>query len=114
MSQSVVVNPTGPRCCQLRTARVRCSGRSHGGVKRRPNGGDERIFIWLPSGGACRKVAVTASVKKKRERWSSRVGVILTLAGSAVGLGNFLRFRGLAAQYGNGAFMIAYFISLLI
>lgn len=48
------------------------------------------------------------------ESWSSRAGVILAVAGSAVGLGNFLRFPGLAAQYGGGAFMIAYFISLLI
>jgi neurotransmitter:Na+ symporter, NSS family len=48
------------------------------------------------------------------EKWSSRMGVIMAVAGSAVGLGNFLRFPGLAAQYGSGAFMIAYFISLLI
>ncbi|MBK9990892.1 MAG: sodium-dependent transporter [Verrucomicrobia bacterium] len=48
------------------------------------------------------------------ESWSSRAGVILAVAGSAVGLGNFLRFPGLAAQYGGGAFMIAYFVSLLI
>lgn len=49
-----------------------------------------------------------------KEAWSSRLGVILAVAGSAVGLGNFLRFPGLAAQYGGGAFMVAYFISLLI
>jgi len=48
------------------------------------------------------------------ERWSSRLGVIMAVAGSAVGLGNFLRFPGQAAQYGGGAFMIAYFISLLV
>lgn len=48
------------------------------------------------------------------ERWSSRLGVIMAVAGSAVGLGNFLRFPGQAAQYGGGAFMIAYFIALLI
>jgi len=51
---------------------------------------------------------------KPTEMWSSRLGVILAVAGSAVGLGNFLRFPGLAAQYGSGAFMLAYFISLLI
>jgi SNF family Na+-dependent transporter len=51
---------------------------------------------------------------KKGEAWSSRLGVIMAVAGSAVGLGNFLRFPGLAAQYGSGAFMIAYFVSLLI
>jgi neurotransmitter:Na+ symporter, NSS family len=48
------------------------------------------------------------------ESWTSRMGVIMAVAGSAVGLGNFLRFPGLAAQYGSGAFMIAYFISLLL
>jgi neurotransmitter:Na+ symporter, NSS family len=48
------------------------------------------------------------------EAWTSRLGIILAVAGSAVGLGNFLRFPGLAAQYGGGAFMIAYFVSLLI
>ncbi|MCX7723307.1 MAG: sodium-dependent transporter [Verrucomicrobiae bacterium] len=51
---------------------------------------------------------------QSRERWSSRLGVILAVAGSAVGLGNFLRFPGLAAQYGSGAFMIAYFTSLIL
>ena len=30
-----------------------------------------------------------------RERWGSKIGIILAVAGSAVGLGNFLRFPGL-------------------
>ena len=51
---------------------------------------------------------------QKKERWDSRIGVILAVAGSAVGLGNFLRFPGQAAEYGGGAFMLAYFISFLI
>ncbi len=51
---------------------------------------------------------------KQKEQWGTRVGVILAVAGSAVGLGNFLRFPGQAAQYGGGAFMIPYFISLFI
>jgi SNF family Na+-dependent transporter len=49
-----------------------------------------------------------------QEGWNSRLGVILAVAGSAVGLGNFLRFPGQAAQHGGGAFMIAYVISFLI
>jgi neurotransmitter:Na+ symporter, NSS family len=48
------------------------------------------------------------------EQWASRIGVILAVAGSAVGLGNFLRFPGQAAQNGGGAFMLPYFISLLV
>ena len=46
--------------------------------------------------------------------WSSRLGTMLAVAGSAVGFGNFLRFPGLAAQYGGGAFMIAYFCAFLL
>jgi len=49
-----------------------------------------------------------------RENWKTRVGVILAVAGSAVGLGNFLRFPGLAAQYEGGAFMIPYFIAFFV
>ncbi|MCA9230187.1 MAG: sodium-dependent transporter [Planctomycetales bacterium] len=49
-----------------------------------------------------------------KEQWASRIGVILAVAGSAVGLGNFLRFPGQAAQNGGGAFMLPYFISLLV
>ena len=48
-----------------------------------------------------------------RETWNSRLGVILAVSGSAVGLGNFLRFPGQAAQYGGGAFMLAYFFAFL-
>lgn len=48
-----------------------------------------------------------------REYWGSRVGMILAVAGSAVGLGNFLRFPGQAASNGGGAFMIPYFCALI-
>ena len=51
---------------------------------------------------------------QKTERWGSRIGVILAVMGSAIGLGNFLRFPGLAAKYEGGAFMIPYFIALLL
>jgi neurotransmitter:Na+ symporter, NSS family len=53
-------------------------------------------------------------MSQPKEAWGSRLGVIMAVAGSAVGLGNFLRFPGLAAQYGGGAFMLAYAISFLI
>lgn len=55
-----------------------------------------------------------AASRQSSEQWASRIGVILAVAGSAVGLGNFLRFPGQAAQNGGGAFMIPYFISLLV
>jgi SNF family Na+-dependent transporter len=48
-----------------------------------------------------------------KQEWGTRLGVILAVAGSAVGLGNFLRFPGNAAQNGGGAFMIPYFCAFL-
>ncbi|MBP7056056.1 MAG: sodium-dependent transporter [Candidatus Omnitrophica bacterium] len=51
---------------------------------------------------------------KKRHAWGTRLGIIMAVAGSAVGLGNFLRFPVQAASNGGGAFMIPYFVSLLL
>lgn len=51
---------------------------------------------------------------QERERWGSRFGLILAVAGNAIGLGNFLRFPVQAAQNGGGAFMIPYFIFFLV
>lgn len=48
------------------------------------------------------------------ESWGTRAGVILAVTGSAVGLGNFLRFPGQAATYGGGAFLIPYLVAFLI
>ncbi len=50
----------------------------------------------------------------QREQWSSRIGLILAVAGNAIGLGNFLRFPVQAADNGGGAFMIPYMISLIL
>ncbi|OIO59226.1 MAG: sodium:calcium symporter [Verrucomicrobia bacterium CG_4_10_14_3_um_filter_43_23] len=55
-----------------------------------------------------------ATSSKKKDGWGSSVGVIFAVAGSAVGLANFLRFPGNVAQFGGGAFMLAYFVSLLV
>ena len=51
---------------------------------------------------------------KKRQAWGTRLGIIMAVAGSALGLGNFLRFPVQAASNGGGAFMIPYFISLFL
>jgi len=49
-----------------------------------------------------------------REHWGSRIGLVLAMAGNAVGLGNFLRFPTQAAANGGGAYMIPYFIAFFI
>lgn len=51
---------------------------------------------------------------ENKEEWGSKLGVILAVAGSAVGLGNFLRFPGQAAANGGGAFLIPYFCALFL
>ncbi|MDO9261712.1 MAG: sodium:calcium symporter, partial [Flavobacteriaceae bacterium] len=50
----------------------------------------------------------------KIESWGTRVGLILAMAGNAVGLGNFLRFPVQAVQNGGGAFIIPYLVSFLL
>ncbi|MFI3243283.1 MAG: sodium-dependent transporter [Akkermansia sp.] len=50
----------------------------------------------------------------KSEHWKSKLGVILAVSGAAVGFGNFLRFPGLASEYGGAAFMVAYFASFFL
>jgi SNF family Na+-dependent transporter len=52
-------------------------------------------------------------MQNNRENWGSKIGVILAVAGSAVGLGNFLRFPVQAATNGGGAFIIPYLIAFL-
>ena len=48
------------------------------------------------------------------EAWGSKIGLILAMAGNAIGLGNFLRFPCKAAANGGGAFMIPYFAALIL
>ncbi|TAH19875.1 MAG: sodium:calcium symporter [Cytophagales bacterium] len=49
-----------------------------------------------------------------KESWGSRIGLILAMAGNAVGLGNFLRFPMQAIQNGGGAFIIPYLVCFLL
>lgn len=48
------------------------------------------------------------------ESWGTRVGLILAMAGNAVGLGNFLRFPVQAVNNGGGAFIIPYLVCFLL
>ncbi len=48
------------------------------------------------------------------ESWGSRVGLVLAMAGNAVGLGNFLRFPVQAIDNGGGTFIIPYLVCFLL
>lgn len=49
-----------------------------------------------------------------REKWATRVGLVLAMAGNAIGLGNFLRFPVQCANNGGGAFMIPYILAFIL
>ncbi len=48
-----------------------------------------------------------------RSNFSGKLGYVLAVAGSAVGLGNIWRFPYLAAKYGGGMFLLVYLILML-
>lgn len=51
--------------------------------------------------------------KNKKSSFSGRLGYVMAVAGSAVGLGNIWRFPYLAAKYGGGTFLFTYVILAL-
>lgn len=51
---------------------------------------------------------------KQRENFSSKFGIILATAGSALGLGNIYRFPCEAGANGGGAFLIVYLVMALL
>lgn len=56
----------------------------------------------------------STEMNQQTQAWGSRIGLILAMAGNAVGLGNFLRFPIQAVQNGGGAFIIPYLISFFL
>ncbi len=50
----------------------------------------------------------------KDQSWGSRLGLIFAMAGSAVGLANFLRFPIQVVENGGGAFIIPYLVCFVV
>ncbi len=50
----------------------------------------------------------------KREAFSSKIGLILAAAGSAVGLGNIWKFPYIAGENGGGAFLLIYLACVIV
>ncbi|MBN2058256.1 MAG: sodium-dependent transporter [Candidatus Saganbacteria bacterium] len=51
---------------------------------------------------------------KSRITWNSQIGFLFAAIGSAIGLGNIWRFSYMAYENGGGAFLVPYFIALLV
>ena len=52
--------------------------------------------------------------KVERALWGSRIGFLMAAIGSAVGLGNIWRFSFQAYKNGGGAFLVPYFVALVV
>ncbi|MFH1874798.1 MAG: sodium-dependent transporter [Pseudomonadota bacterium] len=50
----------------------------------------------------------------KRTIWGSKLGFLLAAIGSAIGLGNIWRFSYMSYEHGGGAFLVPYFVALII
>lgn len=55
-----------------------------------------------------------ASAQNKNNAFSSKIGLIMAAAGSAVGLGNIWKFPYIAGENGGGAFLIIYLLCVVL
>jgi len=51
---------------------------------------------------------------KPREQWGGRLGFVLATAGSAVGLGNVMKFPWMTGKNGGAAFLFVYLICMVV
>ncbi len=65
----------------------------------------------MKKGQIAQMVAISAS---SRDGWSSRTAFVLAAIGSAVGLGNLVRFPAEAGANGGGAFVLFYIVCILL
>lgn len=49
-----------------------------------------------------------------REHFSSKLGIIAAVVGSAIGLGNIWKFSYMVGKHGGGAFIVVYLLAIIL
>ncbi|KAM9475985.1 sodium-dependent neutral amino acid transporter SLC6A17 [Clarias gariepinus] len=68
----------------------------------------------MTGGGAAPKPDISPDLEDGRPAWNSKVEYILAQVGFSVGLGNVWRFPYLCQKNGGGAYLVPYFILLIL
>ena len=75
-------------------------------------------IVFLNSFLNCNFLSIISIIKHRKLRMKiarfSRIGFIMAAAGSAVGLGNIWKFPYITGEYGGGAFVLVYLITVLL
>ncbi|XP_017322654.1 sodium-dependent neutral amino acid transporter SLC6A17 [Ictalurus punctatus] len=73
-----------------------------------------QMSMSMPGGGAAPKPDISPDLEDGRPAWNSKLQYILAQVGFSVGLGNVWRFPYLCQKNGGGAYLVPYFILLIL